>query len=146
VGGIAFGGLFFGIGVFLLWVEIFNHGIIAGKGPSAVGWFIGVPFTIAGAGVILVAMNALRFEARKKRVLATGTRAIARLVGAREKVTLQSAVGYELTLQIESPGRDPYQVTLVEIVPEGRTARLLEGATLHVRVDRDDAQLVVVEW
>jgi hypothetical protein len=139
--GISIGGLFFGIGVFL-----FNHGMIAGKGPSAVGWFIGVPFTIAGAAVILVAINALRTEARKKRIRATGTAAAARLLGAKERMKVEGATAYELTLQIEIPGRDPYSVTIGEIVPAEQRSRLTEGATLDVRVDRNDAQLVVIVW
>jgi hypothetical protein len=105
-----------------------------------------VPFALVGAAVMLVAINALRFEARKKRLRANGTPATARLLGAREKMEVEGATAYELTLQIEVPGRDPYGVTFAEIVPTEQRSRLTEGAILEVRVDRDDAQLVAIVW
>jgi hypothetical protein len=143
---VLFGALFAGLGLFFLWVELFNGGMIAGKGPSSVGWVLGPVFFLAGAMVMLGAYVSNRQRAREQRILKTGLHASARLMGARELAKTGETIGYELTLEVSLEGRPPYQVKLRTVVAESLRVRLTEGAALAVRVDPTDAQQIAIAW
>jgi hypothetical protein len=51
-----------------------------------------------------------------------------------------------LELRVTREGREPYPVTVTEEVPPWGMGRLLQGATLPVRVDPDEPEHLVILW
>jgi len=134
-------------------------------------WFLGKPAWEArrlaaraagGDAVAQAAMNRVKKaetvmkrllggrDPQRERVLATGTPARAVIVSM-EPIGLEVSAGpvpaqlieVVLAIQTESSSR---QVTVVDAVSEPLLGRLLEGATVPVRLDPGDPESAVVLW
>jgi hypothetical protein len=53
---------------------------------------------------------------------------------------------WPLRFRIELEGRAPYEVVVQDVVPIGSIARLVEGSTFPVFVDRNQPDRVLVDW
>ena len=93
-------------------------------------------------------------QAESQRLKTEGVPATAKLLAVRDAgVTLGgAAVGgldnpvADLDLEVTVEGREPYRVTVRQMVPRLAVARLLPGSELLVRVDAADPSVVLVDW
>jgi hypothetical protein len=93
-------------------------------------------------------------QAESQRLKTEGLPATAKLLAVRDAgVTLGgAAVGgldnpvADLDLEVTVEGREPYRVTVRQMVPRLAVARLLPGSELPVRVDAADPSAVLVDW
>ena len=93
-------------------------------------------------------------QAESQRLKTEGVPATAKLLAVRDAgVTLGgAAVGgldnpvADLDLEVTVEGREPYRVTVRQMVPRLAVARLLPGSELPVRVDAADPSAVLVDW
>jgi hypothetical protein len=84
-------------------------------------------------------------------ILATGTEATATIESViqspKPPAAGSSAGSMEiLVLQVSRPGEEPHRATTPNVVPDERRHLLYPGATLPVKVSRDDPDLVAVDW
>lgn len=93
-------------------------------------------------------------QAETQRLKAEGLPATAKLLAVHDAgITLGgAAVGgldnpvADLDLEVTLKAREPYRVTVRQMVPRLAVARLLPGSDLPVRVDAADPSAVVVDW
>lgn len=93
-------------------------------------------------------------QAKGQRLRAEGVPATAKLLAVRDAgITLGGgAVGgldnpvADLDIEVIVDGREPYRVTIRQMVPRLAVARLIPGSELPVRVDAADPSAVLVDW
>lgn len=87
-------------------------------------------------------------DAIKARVLATGTPAPATILASRPvgETDAEGLPVYEITLFVQVPGGQPIQGTSRVGVPLERVARIVQGATLPMKVDPGNPAVMAVDW
>ncbi len=108
---------------------------------------IGVIELIIGVGLVLVGIKARSRAQEAQQLKATGLAGQASIVGMRQTgVTMNEQPQVELQLQVQIPGRQPYQITKKEYVPLMLLGALTSGRPLPVKADPANLQNVVIEW
>ncbi len=108
---------------------------------------IGVIELIVGVGLVAIGVKARGRAQEAQQLKVTGLAGQAAIVGMRQTgVTMNEQPQVELQLQIQIPGRQPYQITKKEYVPLMLLGALTSGRPLPVKVDPANLQNVVIEW
>ncbi|MEX0754418.1 MAG: hypothetical protein WD206_03375 [Actinomycetota bacterium] len=118
--------------------------------PSAAGADAAEPgpmLTLGGGAGVGGIPDAAEIERARTRFRATGIDGTAVLSGC-QLTALEVADNkvFQVTMTVDLPGRDPYVVTHMALIPEPHVARMVVGSTLPVKVDRDDPQTVMLDW
>jgi hypothetical protein len=91
--------------------------------------------------------DAAQIQHARARFRATGVDGTATLESA-QVTALEVADNkvFQVTMTVQLPGRDPYQVAHMALIPERHAPAMVAGATLPVKVDRDDPSTVMLDW
>lgn len=110
---------------------------------------------VAGAGVAGAELAAAapwatsnERDAMRARVLAVGMDATATVLASTPTGTTdaEGKPVFDITLFVQAPGRQPIQGTSRVGVPLERVGRIVQGATLPMKVDRTDPSIMAVDW
>jgi hypothetical protein len=91
--------------------------------------------------------DAAQIEQARARLRASGVDGTATITGAQLtalEIAGNAVVQVQMTVRL--PGRDPYAVAHMALIPEPHAGSLVVGATVPVKVDRDDPNSVMVDW
>jgi hypothetical protein len=93
------------------------------------------------------AKDAMAGIQESQRVTATGVAGSARVLGVADTgATLNDHPVCEVSLEVTVPGQGPYTTAIKQAIPRLQVPMLQPGATLAVKVDPADRDIVVLDW
>lgn len=91
--------------------------------------------------------DAGQIERARERFRASGIDGTATLESAQvTALEVADNTVFQVTLTVRLPGREPFQVAHMALIPAAHAGRMVVGATLPVKVDRDDEKTVMIDW
>jgi hypothetical protein len=128
-----------------IFVLVFGVGAIVSAGVLVEQEFLAGAAITAVLGALFVALGVynLRYNAWLQRMRATGVSGRGIVTSYKER----GSTSFDLTLRIEIPGREPYEVVKKrEYTGISGSARVATGAELPVRVAPENPSDVMIEW
>jgi hypothetical protein len=115
---------------------------------------LAVTLLLAGVALLLVAFMLWRlgeqlgrFTYKGKKVLKNGIPAKARVTAVEEStVVVNQNPVLTVGLQVSERNKEPFDVTVRQLVPKTRAASVVKGAELDVRIDKADRRKVVIAF
>lgn len=121
--------------------------VAPGGSAVPVGGSAGPTMTLGGGTGPGGIPDAGQIERARGRFRATGIDGTATLESAQvTALEVADNTVFQVTLTVHLPGREPFQVAHMALIPAAHSDRMVVGSTLPVKVDRDDEKTVMIDW
>lgn len=102
----------------------------------------------AGPGISMSAQEVQQGMERLRQYLeASGRQGMARIVAAQDStVSIGTDRMFQLSLSVDAPGATPYEVMHTAMVPPSHVGKMQAGATVPVRFDPSNPQVLLIDW